>query len=281
MAFPLVLEGAALANFLVELSEQDRSLADESICLIDLQSAEEYASGHLPGAVHGNAAMLNATAPPVGGLLPDEQTVNRFLREAGARQGDHILVYDRGLQTPAARLIWVLHAYGHNACSWLNGGFKAWSSSGFPVTCDVPKPTTGDLLLQRKATNVISVDELLVLIQEKPPEILDVRSRKEYEGTDIRSAYGGHVPGAAHLEWTRLLDKDGLLLGDDELLALLQPAIGTTEDTTVVYCQTHQRSAVTYVALKHLGYKDVRAIDGAWSNWGNREDTPKIAEPHA
>ncbi|MFK7892535.1 MAG: sulfurtransferase [Granulosicoccus sp.] len=281
MAFPLVLDGAELASLLGELSKQDRSLADEGICLIDLQSAEQYESGHLPGAVHGNATMLNATAPPVGGLLPDEQTVNRFLSDAGAQRGDQILVYDRGMQTPAARLIWVLHAYGYEACSWLNGGFETWSRSGYPVTCDVPLPPTGNLVLHRKAANVLSVDDLLALIQKEPPAILDVRSRKEYEGTDVRSAYGGHVPDAAHLEWTSMLDQDGLLLGNDELLALLQPLIGAAEDTTIVYCQTHQRSAVTYVALKHLGYTDVRAIDGAWSNWGNREDTPKITEPSA
>ncbi len=106
--------------------------------------------------------------------------------------------------------------------------------------------------------------------------ILDVRSAAEYDGTDIRSAMGGHVPGARHLEWTELLDQNGRLLEDEELRAKLAPLDLPEDGIVVVYCQTHQRSAVTYVALKHLGYTDVRALDGAWSNWGNRSDTPKV-----
>jgi len=46
----------------------------------------------------------------------------------------------------------------------------------------------------------------------------------------------------------------------------------------IVYCQSHQRSAVSYVALKHLGFNNVRAIDGAWSSWGNRDDVPGYRE---
>ena len=105
--------------------------------------------------------------------------------------------------------------------------------------------------------------------------ILDVRSEAEFNGSDVRSAMGGHVPGAQHLEWTSMLDEQGRLLDDDKLQAELDARQIKTDDTVIVYCQTHQRSAVTYVALRHLGYQDVRALDGAWSNWGNRADTPK------
>ncbi|WP_455219340.1 sulfurtransferase [Kaarinaea lacus] len=46
------------------------------------------------------------------------------------------------------------------------------------------------------------------------------------------------------------------------------------EKTTIVYCQTHHRSALTYIALKHLGFSDIKGYPGSWSEWGNSTDTP-------
>ena len=42
----------------------------------------------------------------------------------------------------------------------------------------------------------------------------------------------------------------------------------------VVYCQTHHRSAHTWVVLKALGYPRVRGYAGAWSEWGNTPGLP-------
>ncbi|MDO8672179.1 MAG: rhodanese-like domain-containing protein, partial [Dehalococcoidia bacterium] len=38
--------------------------------------------------------------------------------------------------------------------------------------------------------------------------------------------------------------------------------------------QTGQRSAVTYLTLRLLGYEKVRNYDGSWQEWGNETDTP-------
>jgi len=51
--------------------------------------------------------------------------------------------------------------------------------------------------------------------------------------------------------------------------------LGLTQDKEIiVYCQSHHRSALSYLMLKYLGYKKVRGYPGSWSEWGNRTDTP-------
>ncbi|MFW5452932.1 rhodanese-like domain-containing protein [Thioalkalivibrio sulfidiphilus] len=42
----------------------------------------------------------------------------------------------------------------------------------------------------------------------------------------------------------------------------------------MVYCQTHHRSAHTWLMLRHLGFERVRGYPGAWSDWGNAPDVP-------
>lgn len=275
MAFPLVLQAAELATFLAQRATANANLSEAGVRLVDCRKLELYEAAHIPGALHCDAALLNRSESPVGGLLPEPDTVAQLLRSVGARMGDHIVAYDAGLETAAARLIWVLDAYGYEASSWLNGGFKSWLKAGHPTSTDREQAGEANLSPSMIGHNLITVDQLKDSLQSQSFHILDVRSEAEFAGTDVRSAFGGHVPGARHLEWTRLLNEDGSLLEDEQLESLLQGKTGSKDDTVIVYCQTHQRSAVTYVALKHLGFTDVRAIDGAWSNWGNREDTPK------
>lgn len=284
MSLPLVIDAADLASSLgLPLSADDETAhaeaADEAgfgqMRLVDLRSAEDYAAGHIPGAAHGNAELLNRVEPPMGGLMPEAEAVNSFLQSIGANLGDHIVAYDAGNATQAARLMWVLDAYGYQVGSWLSGGFAAWTDAGYAVTEEATQPGHGDLTLSFIGDNVVSADDLLAMLAIPNVKVLDVRSAAEYLGSDIRSAAGGHVPGAIHQEWTRQLGADGRLLDDGSLQQQLQALDIKSSDTVIVYCQTHQRSAVTYVALKHLDFEDVRALDGAWSNWGNRGDMPK------
>ncbi|MEE9320588.1 MAG: rhodanese-like domain-containing protein [Granulosicoccus sp.] len=248
---------------------------NKPVKLLDLRATEAFLDSHLPAAVSADAALLNRSNPPAGGLLPEEQTVNRLLAEAGIHSGDHIVAYDTGAATQAARLIWVLHAFGFTQCSWLNGGFEAWQHAGLATESGSSEPAVGSLRLTRVADNQISVEQLMAELADPALSIVDTRTAAEYAGTDIRSAKGGHVPGAQHFDWNDLFGPDKRLRDDKDLLAEFA-AIGVAAGKkTVVYCQTHQRSAVTYVVLKHLGFLHIRALDGAWSNWGNRHDTPK------
>jgi len=282
MTLPLILDTQSASQLLKPGASQS------PIKPVDLRSAEDFATAHLPGAVRLDPAVLNRKEGSVGGLLPEPDAVNAFLRGAGLNPGDHVLAYDAGASTAAARLIWVLHAYGHLQTSWLDGGFSAWNAQQLTTESGETTPPEGSLNLNLLGNNVISAGEFMAELQNtdesnpenngKQPSILDVRSTAEFDGSDVRSARGGHVPGASHIEWTRVFTADGLLLPEPELRQLFSKASAdnknTIEDNVVVYCQTHQRSAVTYVVLKHLGLDHVRAIDGAWSSWGNRNDTP-------
>lgn len=274
MSLSVVTHASELAELLNQTLAAGATLRDARICVVDLRSPEAYAAGHIPGAVSGNPALLNRAEPPMGGLMPEPDAVNTLLTQIGANLGDQIIAYDGGKETAAARLVWVLDAYGYEVGSWLSGGFNDWQSQGLAVTTESSEVSPGDLELSPIGDNVISADQLMQVLDEDSVKILDVRTPGEFAGTDVRSARGGHVPGANHIEWTTQLDDKGRLLPDEILEAQLDKAGIKADDTVIVYCQTHQRSAVTYVALKNLGFSDVRALDGAWSNWGNRTDTP-------
>jgi len=263
MNLPLIVRPAELNNEIAA-----------NLKIVDLRSAETYAESHLVNAVHLDSALLSRKDNAVGGLLPDQAAVNVLTQRIGLQKNDHILAYDAGAGTAAARLVWVMHAYGFDNISWLDGGFNSWSAAGLPTTTDPVEIGDASASLSFTPGNVISVEELMASLNDENQTILDVRSAGEYHGTDVRATRGGRVPNAIHSEWTQAFDETGLLKQDDELAALFTNIGMNTRQNVIVYCQTHQRSSLTYLVLKHLGYNKVSAIDGAWSAWGNREDTP-------
>jgi len=254
--------------------EQVNKIGVNGLKIVDLRPYEDYVQAHVPGAIHMDVNLLNRVESPVGGLLPDFTSINATVSTLGLQADDHIVAYDKGGETAAARLIWVLDAYGYHATSWLNGGFNAWTASGFDTSTEVSLPAPSDAHLQFTPGNIVSADQLLEVLGDESIRVLDVRSAAEFNGTDVRSARGGHVPNALHSEWNSVFNGAGQLKSDEDLQEMFA-SLGINQDHhIVVYCQTHQRSALSYVVLKHLQYQHVSAIDGAWSEWGNRTDTP-------
>ena len=255
---------------------------------LDLRSADAFAAGRPAGAVRLDAALLNRAAPPSAGLLPDRDAARRIVRAAGLRPGEPVVALDAGRATEAARAVWVLHAWGLVEARWLDGGFPAWTAAGLPVERGAPDPDAlaagagggapddaGLAPVELVAGNLVTADDLHAELGDPRLRVLDVRGAAEYAGTDVRAAAGGHVPGAIHHEWTDQLDASGRALPPERLREIMAALDVRPEHRVVVYCQSHQRSAVTWVLLRHAGFPDVRGLDGAWSVWGNRADLPK------
>lgn len=269
-------------RWLIDPKDLHEFLDDETLVLLDIRGEDDFEEGHIRGATLLEYPRFIANKPPVGGLLPDSDTMNQLARELGITSDSSVVCYDDGMGAAAARFIWTLNAYGFKNTTLLNGGVIAWSEEGLPLTTELTSRssssiTESTITLTRDGSTVVSAESVMKSLEDQSVMMLDTRTTGEFLGTDIRAAHGGRIPGAVHFEWTDAIDTDNAhKLHPDELLNTMLGDRGLNNSQDVmVYCQTHHRSSLTYVMLKHLGYDNVTALDGAWSNWGNRDDTPK------
>lgn len=263
-------------HLILEPEELERRIGSPNLLVIDLCAAEAYARYHVPGAMHLNYPELSREAPPVTGLLPArEQLVATFSR-LGIRNDTHVVAYDDVGGGKAARLLWTLDVMGHPSHSLLNGGAMAWMNEGHPVNNQPMACQPKDYLTAFSDASIADHHYISSRLGDARTLILDVRSPDEYRGEMQRAARGGHIPGAINIEWTRAIDsrRNHRLKPEGELRALYEGAGVTPDKEVIVYCQSHRRSAHTYVVLKSLGYPRVKGYPGSWSDWGNNAILP-------
>ena len=95
-------------------------------------------------------------------------------------------------------------------------------------------------------------------------------------GAKQLSARSGHIPGAVNLNWLDTIDTNNhLRLKPRRMLKdILEARQILPAREVITYCQTHHRSAHTWMLLKSLGYPTVRGYPGSWAEWGNDSETP-------
>lgn len=265
-----------LVRLVVEPAELEKHLGAENLLIVDLCRPETYAQAHVPGAVHLDYAQIVAARPPAMGMLPDAAPLSDVLSSIGMTPDRHVVAYDDEGGGRASRLLWTLDALGHSRYSLLNGGLHTWLNDRHGVSNEPVKKVRSDYTVKFDNKVVADKNYIMKHLRDAGVIIVDTRTPAEYRGETRRAERTGHIPGAVNFDWMNSIDqaRSVRLKPADELKRVLT-GLGVTPDKEVItYCQTHHRSAHTYIVLKSLGYPRVRGYPGSWSEWGNSPETP-------
>ncbi len=265
-----------LLPLITEAEELEANIDEENLVIIDLSRAPTYARNHIPDAAHIEYSQIVSSKPPTAGLLPSAKALSKVLSTAGITPQSHVVAYDDEGGAKACRLLWTLDVAGHKNFSLLNGGLQAWVNENHPTSSGTETPDRSEYNVIYTDNGIIEKAELLTKLDDPNVILLDVRSADEFTGTDKRALKGGHIPGAVNLEWIHAIDQQyNLRLKEPNELQLLYIPIDVMPDKEViVYCHSHHRSAHSYIALKSLGYKNLKGYPGSWSDWGNDPNLP-------
>ena len=261
---------------LVEPKTLEARLGADNLLVVDLGKAETYRKLHIPGAVFLDYPAIVAVNKPVMGLLPDSAALERIFSATGIDSDTHVVACDDEGGGRAARLLWTLECAGHRHMSLLNGGIHAWANEGHPYNDTPVTPVVTAFKVVYNDSPIADSTYINDRLGNPETRLLDVRSPDEYNGIKRYAERGGHIPGAVNCEWTNMMDQQhNLRFKPDAGLLDMLAALGVTPDKeTITYCQTHHRSAHSYVVLKHLGFSKVKGYPGSWSDWGNNPDLP-------
>jgi thiosulfate/3-mercaptopyruvate sulfurtransferase len=272
-------------RYLVSTEWLAEHLDDPKIRIVDCRyyfdgrvGHEEYAKGHIPGAVHLYYSELNTKENPIAFKMGGGEHVKRVLEAHGIGDDTLVIAYDDEGGHAASRLWLTMVVHGHeDDIRILEGGLTKWLQEGRPLSTE-PAATPAVTFTPRAGSPeiLLTAEQVLEATSDPSAVVLDVRRRTEFTGEEARAARGGRVPGAAHMLWQDVLNWNGdrTFKSPDEVRALLSAAGVTSDKRTITYCQGAVRAAHTALVLRMLGYDNVEVYDGSWEDWGNRQDLP-------
>lgn len=110
-------------------------------------------------------------------------------------------------------------------------------------------------------------------------QVVDMRSAGRFAGTDPEprpGLRGGHMPGSRNLPFNELVAPDGTVLPPDDLRRRVAAAGIDPARPIIATCGSGVSACALVLALHLLGRNDVAVYDGAWTEWGGRDDTPVV-----
>lgn len=237
---------------------------------------EQYiAEGHLPGAVF--ADLLDDFSDPDGRFPFTRPDAPRFAAAAGAigiGPDTRVVVYDAQHGQFAARLWWLLGAFGHDDVAVLDGGLTAWRAEGRGTVRGHVEPTPARFAPVERRERWADKAEVEAIVRgERDGVLVCAAPWKEFTGEVSSRARAGHIPGSASAPVTRLVDRDTRrAVADDEVRSILEPALGAGR--VVTYCGAGVAATSAALHLVRTGATDVAVYDGSLNEWAADPEAP-------
>lgn len=244
------------------------------------RGADEYARGHIPGAVHLDVdADLAGPAQRGPGRhpLPSPADFARVLSRAGIGPGSLVVGYDDAGGAIAARLWWLLRYFGHPGGRVLDGGLQAWTAAGHALSTEAPAIEQAPVMeLVAGGAPVADKARVDALRRDPSAVILDARARERYEGqSEPIDARPGHIPGARSAPFVEnLRAPSGAFLERAELERRYRDLGALEAETVVCYCGSGVTACHDLLALATLGREDAILYEGSWSDWARDATLP-------
>jgi thiosulfate/3-mercaptopyruvate sulfurtransferase len=242
--------------------------------IIDMRALKDYEAGHIPQAIHLDERSLRNEAER-DTYLPMPEKFAKQMGEMGVSGETHVVVYDDQGGRSAARLWYVLNAFGHTRVSLLNGGWQKWKGEGRPATAEIP-PIPQALFVPKPVPS-LSCPSPELLARKPGVVVLDSRSPKEFDGSELTRGAdrAGRLPGSVNVEWKEAVTGPYMVFKSAQELKRLFAQKGITPEREIVaLCGTGGRAAHTLFTLKMLGFPKVRVYYGSFLDYIRRPDSP-------
>jgi thiosulfate/3-mercaptopyruvate sulfurtransferase len=255
-------------------------VADVRWYLSGKRGADEYARGHLPGAVFvdlDHDLATHGAAGPGRHPLPSAAAFAEVLARLGIGRETTVVAYDDAGGAIASRLWWLLRYFGHGGGRVLDGGINAWIAEGRPLSTESPSIAPAARLdLTPGGAAVVDKAAVDRLRHEPDVVLLDARARPRFEGqSEPVDARPGHIPGARSAPFVENLASPTGPMLPPEALADRYRALGALSAKRVVcYCGSGVSACHDLLALALLGRSDAELYEGSWSDWARDASLP-------
>ena len=271
MSVPLLVSTEWLAE---HLDAPDVRVVDVRWSLLERDKGRNtYLEGHIPGAVHLDVDQDLASPRGQGPGRHPLPLPSRFaasMSRAGIGPDTHVIAYDFGDGSTAARVWWLLRYLGHARVSLLDGGIARWNAEGRPVESRVPSYPPSRFTPAPQDAMRVNAEDVERMRDDPRTLILDTRLVERYEGkVEPIDPVAGHIPGARSRPYPANVSTPD----DPRFLAPAQLRDGFAQlgadraERVICYCGSGVNACQNIFALALAGFDNGLLYEGSWSDW--------------
>lgn len=254
------------AEAVERITPETLAVMEEKAVILDARPKKEWAEGHIPGAISFNWEEYTKTDDKkIPYRTPPPTEMATVLSRLGILPSDAIIITGDADSSWGGEgwIAWTLEWIGHQGPIFLlDGGIPGWKAQKREMTRkSVPRPETSYTPNPNPALFISAAT-----LKEKRASytLIDTRSFSEW--------ITGHIPGAVHIPWKKMVDKKSRTpIPADEMKALLNKKKVPLQKTIVYYCTGGVRSAWTWMAHDMTDLPPALNLEGGYEEWKRME----------
>lgn len=233
---------------------------------------EDWAAGHIPGSAFADLpGDLSDRESPLRFMMPSPAQFAEAVGRYGISDDSDVVLYDRAGNMWAARIWWMLRAFGFDRARILDGGWAQWTAEGRPVDSDPPRYPPATFSARPRPELIATKEDVLAAIESGQACIVNALNGAQHRGEVAPYGRAGHITGSVNVPAmgaAGVVDPDTqIYLPAQEIRARFEAAGARTDQRMITYCGGGIAASSAAFAATLAGFPNVALYDASLSEW--------------
>ena len=242
----------------------------------------EFEAGHIPGSVFADLHHdLSDQTSDLRFMMPPPEQFAEAMGRYGVGDDSQVVLYDRAGNMWAARIWWMLRAFGFDNARVLDGGWAKWQAEGRPVAAGPASAAAATFTVRPRPNLIATKEDVLASMQSGQTCIVNALNAAQHRGDVAPYGRPGHISGSVNVP---AMGRDGIvdpatqLYGSiEEIRRRFEAAGAKPGERMITYCGGGIAASSAAFAAVMAGFKDVAVYDASLSEWAADPSLPMEA----
>ena len=239
---------------------------------------QDYNRSHIPGSVFVDLVgdLTDKSNKRFMFPMPSADQFASVMSRLGVGEGTRVVLYDRMVNIWAARVWWMLRAFGFSNAAILDGGWAKWTAEGRPSSSAPTTYPPAKFMARLRPERIATKEEVRAAIDDESTCLVNALDPEEFSGRGpVRYGRPGHIPTSVNVSFLGILNSEtNAYLPLDDIRAQFVSAGVLGKERIITYCGGGIAACSDAFLLTLLGAKNVAVYDGSMTEWAADPELP-------
>lgn len=233
---------------------------------------EDWTREHIPGSVYADLPNdLSDRESLLRFMMPPAAQFAAAMETYGVSDDSQVVLYDRAGNMWAARIWWMLRAFGFDNARILDGGWTSWTSEGRPVSSQTQPPSRGTFTARLRPGLMATKEDVLDAMSAGEGCIVNALNASQHRGEIAPYGRPGRITGSVNVP---AMGAGGVVdpatqtyQPTTEILRRFESAGAQLNQRMIAYCGGGIAASSAAFAATMAGFANVAVYDASLSEW--------------